>query len=242
MKIFNSVHQMRPGTKPAAQSKAPGYRVVAKGKDAADIYIYGIIGQDFWGDGVSAKQFATDLKGLGNAVKTINLRINSEGGDVFAGKAIYTLLQGHDAKIIVHIDGLAASAASFVAMAGDEIRIAEGAFVMIHNAWTVAMGGAEDFRRTADLLETVNSTIISVYEARTKQDPKQLKKWMDAEKWFTGPEALEHGFADKLVENVKAVASASAAVTGAIKFKNLPRKLRPNYAAALAKIASLQTA
>jgi ATP-dependent Clp protease protease subunit len=120
-------------------------------------------------------KFADDLKALGN-VKTIDLRINSEGGSVFDGKAMYTQLVEHKAKVITHIDGLAASAASFIAMAGDEIEIAEGGFVMIHNAWLFAMGDARELRRTADLLDTVNGTIIDVYVARTKGDRKAIAR------------------------------------------------------------------
>jgi ATP-dependent protease ClpP protease subunit len=137
-----------------------GYRLVVRevtatakrqGRCAPRSMLYGVIGEiylyDWFGDGVTAKQFADDLKALGN-VKTIDLRINSEGGSVFDGKAMYSLLNEHKAKIIVHIDGLAASAASFVAMAGDEIEIAEGGFVMIHNAYMVAMGDARELRRS----------------------------------------------------------------------------------------------
>jgi ATP-dependent Clp protease protease subunit len=122
------------------QSKpsASGYRMVARGTDRAEIYLYGTVGADWFGEGVTAKQFAADLKGLGK-VKTIDLRINSDGGSVFEGKTIYSLLAEHPAKVITRIDGLAASIASLIAMAGDEIHIAEGGFVMIHNAWTFTM-------------------------------------------------------------------------------------------------------
>lgn len=224
-----TIHQL-------AGAKAPaGYRVVARGSERAEIYLYGVIGQDWFGEGVSAKQFADDLRKVKD-VKTIDLRINSEGGDVFAGKAMYTLLQDHKAKIIVHVDGLAASAASFVAMAGDEINVSEGAFIMIHNAWTIAMGGADDFRRTADLLETVNGTIREVYVARTKRSDKEVKAWMDAETWFTGKEALENGFADKMVENLK----VAAQVRDPAKFKNTPAALYPRRAAAVAALAAMK--
>lgn len=219
-----------------AGAKAPaGYRVVARGSERAEIYLYGVIGQDWFGEGVSAKQFADDLRKVKD-VKTIDLRINSEGGDVFAGKAMYTLLQDHKAKIIVHVDGLAASAASFVAMAGDEINVSEGAFIMIHNAWTIAMGGADDFRRTADLLETVNGTIREVYVARTKRRDEDVKAWMDAETWFTGKEAVQNGFADKMVENLK----VAAQVRDPAKFKNTPSALYPRRAAAVAALAAMK--
>lgn len=230
MTIFMSnVRELRPN------AKAPsGYKVVARGSDRAEIYLYGIIGIDWFGEGVSAKTFADDLKKLGK-VKTIDLRINSEGGSVFDGKAIYTLLNDHPARIVTHVDGLAASAASFVAMAGDEIKIAEGAFVMVHNAWTWAVGGADDMRRTADLLETVNSTIIDVYAARTKMAPAKIKELMDAETWMTGKEAVANGFADSIVENLK----VAAQVKRPENFKHLPSALLPRRAAATARLAAL---
>lgn len=239
--IFNAVAPLKAKPKSPA-SKPVGYKVVAKGNDAAEIYVYGPIGQDWFGDGVSAKQFADDLKALGN-VKTIDLRINSEGGSVFDGKAMYSLLNEHKAKKIVHIDGLAASAASFLAMAGDEIEIAEGAFVMIHNAYMIAMGDARAMRQAADMLDTVNNTIIDVYVARTKGARKDITTMMDNETWMTSAQAVENGFADRMVENLKVAACISH--PEALKsFKNIPASLKPNNrraAAAFSRIAALKS-
>lgn len=230
--VLASVHPFPKGTGKAP----PGYRMAKRGSDRAEVYLYGVIGQDWFGDGITAKRFADDLKALGKGIKTIDLRINSEGGDVFAGKAMYSLLVEHEAKIVVHIDGLAASAASFIAMAGEEINIAEGAFVMIHEAWTVAIGGADDMRRTAGLLETVNETIVEVYVARTKNKTDDVKKWMSDETWMTGKEAVKKGFADKVVDNLKVAAS----VRDPSKFKHLPAALQPNRAKAEAAIAAMK--
>ncbi|MFA7279805.1 MAG: head maturation protease, ClpP-related [Sterolibacterium sp.] len=213
---------------------AGGYRFSARGSDRAEIYLYGVIGQDWFGDGISAKQLSEDLKKVPNA-KTIDVRINSEGGDVFDGKAMYSLLQQHKARIVVHIDGLAASAASFIAMVGDEINISEGAFVMVHNAWTFAIGNSDDLRRKADLLDSVSGSIGETYAARTKQTSDKIKQWMDDETWFTGAEAVENGFADKMVENLKVAACVSGC-----KFRNTPSILLPRRAAALATIESLR--
>lgn len=206
------------------QRKAQGqYKmVVNKANDRGEIWLYGTIGMDWFGDGVTAKQFADDLKKLGN-VQTIDLRINSDGGVVTDARAMYNLLVEHKAKVITHIDGIAASAASFVAMAGAEIEIAEGGFVMIHNARGVTIGEAEDHRRMAGVLDQVNQTIVDTYEARTKHDRKKLKKWMDDETWFTGKEAVENGFADRMVENMRVAASLQHSGM----FKNLPAALRP---------------
>jgi ATP-dependent protease ClpP protease subunit len=214
-----------------------GYRMVARSQDKAEIYLYGTIGSDWFGDGVTAKQFSDDLKAVGN-VKNIDLRINSDGGDVFQGKTIYSRLVDHPAKVTVRVDGLAASIASLIAMAGDEIVISEGGFFMVHNAWTFTAGNANDLRATADLLDTVSSSILDTYSARTKMDKAALKKMMDSETWMTGAEAVQHGFADKMVENLKVAASVSRPDL----YKNLPVALNPKMArinAALGKIAAL---
>lgn len=219
-----------------AKPKAQGqYRMVNKANDRGEIWLYGIIGADWFGDGVTAKTFAKDLKALGK-VSTIDLRINSDGGVVTDARAMYNLLVEHEAKIVTHVDGIAASAASFVAMAGEEIVIAEGGFVMIHNARGVTWGEAEDHRRMADVLDNVNGTIIDTYEARTKQDKKKIKKWMDEETWFNGKEAVANGFADRIVENMKVAAS----LHDPSRFKNLPAALQPNRIAALAAIESMR--
>lgn len=219
-----------------AAAKAPsGYKVVARGDDSAELYIYGVIGGDWFGEGITAKQVADDLKKLGK-VKTIDVRINSEGGNVFDGKAIYSLLVENAATINVKIDGLAASAASFIAMAGNSIEIAEGAFVMIHDAYGVSFGRAEDMRKYADLLDTVNATVREVYTARTKQSDKQINTWMKDETWFTAKEAVKNGFADTMTENLKVAAS----VSHPDRFKNLPTALLPRRAAAAAKLQALK--
>lgn len=216
----------------------PGYRVLAK-KDRGEIYLYGPVGEGWFGDGVSAKMFADDLRGLG-PVTTIDVRINSEGGDVFAGKSMYSLLKEHKAKVIVHIDGLAASAASFIAMAGDEIEIADGAFVMIHDAYGGAHGRAKDLRDYADLLDSVNASIVDTYVARTKNDSATIKKWMDEETWMSGKEAVMRGFADRLASTSSA--KAAAKVTNPEMYSNLPKELRARRNGAVAKLAALRPA
>jgi ATP-dependent protease ClpP protease subunit len=120
-------------------------------------------------------------------------------------------------------------------MVGNTIEIAEGGFVMIHNARMVAAGEAKDLRQAADILETVNGTIRDTYVARTRQSADQVTAWMDAETWFTGSEAVKHGFADKIVENLQ----AAAAITDPSKFRNLPAALRPNRARAAGALAAI---
>lgn len=183
-----------------------GYRINAKATDRAEILIYEDVGEGWFG-GVSAKQFAADMKALGD-VKTIDVRINSYGGDVFDGLAIYRQLADHKARVVVHIDGVAASIASVIAMAGDEINIAAPAFLMIHNAWGMALGSPEDMRSVADRLEAVSGAIADVYVSRTGKGAADIKSWMDEEKWFTADEAFDAGFVTNVVNNVERMAAA----------------------------------
>jgi ATP-dependent Clp protease protease subunit len=227
---------------PAMYSMIPtahdGTRLEARVTDAAkkrgEIILYGTIGMDWFGEGITAKSFEKELKGLGK-VNAIDLRINSEGGSVHDARAIYSLLIQHGAKVDVFVDSLAASAASFIAMAGDTITITESAFFMIHNARMFAAGGADDFRAAADFLDTVNRTIADTYTARTGQKADKIKKWMDAETWFTGQQALDEGFATAIVKNKTAEdAKAQITVDPVFNYANVPPVFRPNRAKAMA--------
>jgi ATP-dependent Clp protease protease subunit len=212
-----------------------GLRMVARADKTADVYVYGTIGGDWFGDGITAKAFADQLKALG-AVTSINVHINSEGGDVFDGRTIHTLLKSHAAKVVVKVDGLAASAASLIAMAGDEIEMADGSFLMIHNAWTVAMGGANDLRKTADILDQINATMVSTYAGRSKKQPGDIKKMMDAETWMEASDAVAMGFADRVTGALR----MAACVSDPSKFRNLPAALYPKRAAALSVIDGMK--
>lgn len=225
-----AVHQFAPKQKVQGQ-----YRMLNKSNDRGEIWLYGPIGMDMWSDGVTAKQFAGDLKALGK-VQHIDLRINSDGGAVTDARAMYNLLVEHPAEVTVHIDGIAASAASFLAMAGRTIEISEGGFVMIHEARSLEYGTAADMHRMGTVLEQVNQTIIDTYVARTGADAKKVRKWMNDETWFTGKEAVAAGFADKIVENMKVAASLSRPE----RFKNVPAVLRPNRERAVAALASMR--
>lgn len=217
---------------------APGYSMKAKGKSEAEIILYGDVG-DSWFGGVTAKQFADDLKALGK-VDTINLRINSAGGDVFDGLTIYRRLVDHPAKIISHIDGVAASIASVIAMAGNEIRISESGFLMIHDAWGIAIGSSADMRTMADLLETTTGSIRDVYVARTGNDDDKVKNWMSEETWFTAAEAVEFGFAETIADNLRIAARIDPEKH---KFRKAPSALSatPNLAAVRERVARMKS-
>lgn len=159
------------------------------------IYLYDEIGPSYYGM-LDAKWLMTELDAAGG--EDVTLRINSPGGSVFEGQAMYNALQRFPGKVAAHIDSLAASAASFVAMAAGKIQIAENAMIMIHNAWGLAFGNAEEMRSTADLLDKIDGVLVSQYSARTKQAAEQIKEWMDAETWMTAKEAVDRGFADAI--------------------------------------------
>lgn len=161
------------------------------------ISIYDPIGWDFFGDGVTSKNIASALQSMQGQDVVVN--INSPGGDVFEGLAIYNLLNSHNGKVTVRIMGLAASAASFIAMAGDEIQIARAGFLMIHNAWVVAIGNRNDLRDQANWIEQFDNTIADIYQARTGGDLSQIQQDMDNELWIGGNDAVNSGWADSLL-------------------------------------------
>lgn len=166
--------------------------------DEAHVYVYGVIG-GFWGD-ISAQVLATQLAAIKSSV--VHLHVNSPGGDVFEARAMMAAIANHSAKFIGHVDGLAASAASDLIMACDEIEMTQGGFLMIHNAWTIAIGNKHDMRATAELLDKVDEAIVDDYKKRTKKDEKQIREWMDQETWFNADEAKTNGFVDRIVEVV----------------------------------------
>ena len=212
--------------------------MIRAAKGEGEVFIYDGIGADFWGDGVTAKGFAKELKDLG-AISKLTVRINSGGGDVWDGIAIYEAIARHPAAKTVVVDGLAASIASVIAMAGDEIKIAPAGFMMIHNAWSFSMGDANALRRAADLLDSVSGQMAGIYVSRTRNDEKKVRDWMDAETWFDAEAAVKAGFADQKSDDVMKVA-ASCDLS---RFKNVPPRLRgatatPRLDAARARIAA----
>jgi ATP-dependent Clp protease protease subunit len=195
----------------------PNFRVRNATPKVGEIYLYDVVGDDWWGDGVTDKSFAAALASLGK-VDRIQLRINSEGGDVFQGFAIYNQLQRHPAHIEAHVDGLAASIASVILMAADEIHVADNARIMIHDPWGVAMGTADEMRQRADLLDSIKTSIVNTYVARTGLDAGRVVDLMSAETWMTAREALDNGFADVVTEPVRAAACYDLS-----RYRNAPR-------------------
>lgn len=190
----------------------------AKKDDTAEILIYDDIGPSWMGM-IGADYFAQALKDLGS-VKEISLRINSAGGSVFEGLAIYNQLVKHSARVIVDVDGIAASISSVIAMAGDEIRIAKNAMLMIHDPEAIAFGGVDEMLKTAELLEDIKNSIVTLYSDRTGQSAESIAAMMAEETWLTADKAKEHGFANTITPN--------KAVTNHVdpgRFKNAPQDL-----------------
>ena len=177
----------------------PGVRA-AEGEAETVISIFDVIGQDWWtGEGVTAKRIAATLRLIGDQDVTVN--INSPGGDYFEGLAIYNLLREHKGRVTVRILGIAASAASVIAMAGDQVLIARAGFLMSHNAWVCACGDRHQLRETADWLEPFDATAADIYAIRTGIPADQIGVMLDKETWIGGTEAVERGFADALLPN-----------------------------------------
>jgi len=166
--------------------------------ESADLLLYGEISDStWWGDEITPAQFASDLVLLGG--KDVNVRINSPGGDVFAAHAILSQLKAYAGNVTVHVDGLAASAATIVMMAG-KVVMPSNAMVMIHNPAVGLVGyyNAEDMTKMASDLEIVKQSIVAAYKTKSKMDDKKLSKLMDAETWMTAETAKEYGFADEV--------------------------------------------
>lgn len=164
------------------------------------IDIYGdISNNDWWGDNVTPTNFKKDLDSLGE-IETLDIYVNSGGGEVFAGQAIFNIIKRHKATKNVYIDGLAASIASIIAMAGDKVIMPENALMMIHNPATFVWGDAKELSSVVEKLEKVKSTLIDVYAKKSGLDDEEISKMMDDETWFTASEAKEKGFVDEVQE------------------------------------------
>jgi ATP-dependent protease ClpP protease subunit len=176
---------------------------------SAEIVIYDEIGKSFWNEeAVSAKSFLDDMNALGD-VETITLRINSPGGDIFDGVAIHNAIKNHKAKVTAHVDGIAASAASYIAMAADKIIMPANAFMLIHGASGFVFGNADDMRGVAADLDRVDKSITATYVARSKSTTAKIKAIMKEDRLMDAAEAKELGLADEVTKETKLAANFS---------------------------------
>lgn len=198
------------------------WNIKSLNEKTGELTLYGEIASvTWWGDEITPKEFKSDLDKLGD-IKTLNIYINSPGGDVFAGQAIYSMLKRHKADKNVYIDGLAASIASVVAMAGDTVYMPQNAMIMMHNPWTFGVGNAKDFRKLADDLEKIKETLIAAYSNHSALLRDEIISLMDEETWLTADECYEYGFCD-VVEKEKQIA---ALIDKALleKYSNTPKR------------------
>ena len=200
------------------------YKIENK-SDKAEIWIYEMIGEDFWsGGGVTAKNFQKELSAI--KATQIDLHINSPGGEVFDGIAIYNLIKQHPANVTTFIDGLAASISSVIALAGDEIFMAENALLMIHNPCGMEVGDANDMRKMAERLDIVRDSISKAYTSKTEQTEDEINALMDAETWMTADDAMELGFVDEITEKMDMAACADfVPIMAKAGFKKIPEAI-----------------
>lgn len=217
-----------------------------------ELYIYDAIGADYWG-GIGPKQVAEALDQFkADGVKDLVIYVNSPGGDVFDGLAIFNLIKRFEGKKRCVIDGLAASAASVVILAADTIEAGSGAMVMIHDPWSIAMGNAADLRRGADRLDKVAGELLGIYVSETGGDAEELRQLMQAETWLTAEEAMGRGFVDSVAAagapceecgeepcTCEEGAAARAVAPLVARFQNAPAPLRERAAASKNLIRSM---
>ena len=199
-------------------SGAPGFtfRNVVNDPNAAELFIYDEIGPD-WAGLIGAETVKNALEQIGE-VERLVVRINSRGGSIIEASAIYNQLVRFDARVEADVDGIAASSASWVMMAGDEIRMAENGMMMIHDPEAVSIGTAQEHRDRAEVLEKMKGQIVNTYATRTGIEEGKLNEWMTNETWFTAREAEQEGFIDSVTESKSGAVNASSD-----DFKNAPQ-------------------
>jgi len=169
--------------------------------NSLDLMLYGpIFNEKFFDEDVTPTELRQELEAAGPNIQQINVYVNSPGGNVFAGQAIHSMLVRHQATVTVYVDGLAASIASVIAMAGDRVIMPRNAMMMVHSPWTLAIGNADELRDLAEVLDTVEEGMIAAYERRVTISRDELKVLLDAETWLTAAAAVQYGFADEVEE------------------------------------------
>lgn len=221
MKLNKLLQLIRDNATARAEGQ-PAIRFEATSDTEAHVYVYDVI-DSWWG--ASATALVDALKAAGD--RAVHLHINSPGGDVFEARAMAAAIVAHTAKVTTHIDGLAASAATYLAMAANEVRMTDGGLFMIHNSWTMAWGDKAELRDTANLLEKVDGSIAADYARQSGKPLDQIVEWMNATTWFTAAEAQDAGFVDAVDTNSKREASAAAARWNLSAYANAPKLTPP---------------
>jgi len=200
------------------------YEIKNAHEDTAEVYLYDVIGEDLFGEGISAKGFVDELNQV--TASNIDLHVNSPGGSVREGQAIHNAIARHPAKVTTFVDGMAASIASTIALAGDEVIMAKNSLMMIHKSFAMNIGNSDDMRHAAERLDKHDEAIASIYERKSGQEIGVIQDAMKAETWFSAQEAVDFGLADQVEDELKAVA-LSITPEIAARFKNAPTGLTP---------------
>jgi ATP-dependent Clp protease protease subunit len=208
-RVFARPHNFQPDAPSDVLARWAELPLAAESPEPDTITIFDVIGEDWWtGGGFTAKRMAAALRSIGD--RPVTLQINSPGGDMFEGIAIYNLLRGHKAKVTVHVMGWAASAASVIAMAGDEIVMGLGTFMMVHKPWGGVIGTDDDFLEAHELFKQFTSALVDIYEARTGRKRAEIADIVAAETFMGPTEAVAKGFADKVDEGLIVAAKVEA--------------------------------
>jgi ATP-dependent Clp endopeptidase proteolytic subunit ClpP len=218
--MINVINKLKLANAASRNNSTKWYKMeVAASKETADIYIYDEIS---W-YGIDAEIFVKELNAID--AKTIRVHLNTPGGSVFDGVAIYNALKQHKATVETYVEGLAASIGSVIAMAGDKIYMADNAFFMIHDPFVLTIGNAAELRKTADFLDKIKDAIVNTYKKTTGKDEKQIRQWMQDETWFTAKEAKDAGFITDITDQVEAENSHDLSI-----FDNPPADLLAAFA------------
>lgn len=205
-------------------SHANSFQLKAKDKKKkyAELTLYGTIGESFWEEGITAKMVSDALKDFGE-IETLDVRINSMGGDVFEGVTIYNRLKQLKANVTVYVDGLAASIATVIAMAGNEVVLSEGTLFMVHSPMTGVFGNQRDMEEKIQILDTIEEEMIGIYTKRTNLSRSEIRSLLHNETWMNSTEAIDNGFADLVAEDAQMVALSTDQVKNFSKmYRNIP--------------------
>lgn len=197
--------------------RADWYEVKAQSDDEAEILIYDVIGWPF-NDAAELVRTLAEMK-----QQKIVVRINSPGGDVFDAMSLFNAIQSHKSKIVTRIESLAASAASFVALAGKEVQSYKNAMIMIHSPWAYVAGNQHELRDVADILGKIEENMVDIYSSNSNVGKKEIREMLKAETWLTAKEASERGFVDTIIDGKAPKAKFDLSV-----FNNVPDDLREN--------------
>jgi ATP-dependent Clp endopeptidase proteolytic subunit ClpP len=194
-----------------------------KGETTFEIFLYGSIGDSPWDDTyISEKVILAELQKIPKTAKNIHLRVNSSGGSVFTGVTIYELLKNHPAKVTAYVEGLAASIASVIIMAADEVVMGEGAMLMLHKPLVGIYGNAHEMEKMIDILDKIESQMVGIYARKTKKSAVELHKILSEDTWYTTEQAIEAGLADRTFESSDESRYLAACLIDKSPFRNKP--------------------